>query len=392
MAEKTAAGSSGLATGKEPEIDDMLAHLELRDDELDDVVIDVEEVKEYQKEARWMAIGKVHTSRSFSAEALFGKGIERRSCTKVRGLSVVGLRSSRTMMAGRIWRNVAFGGLYVWAQIHGIPELDRKEAVIDDLARKVGKTKEVQMALRLFFEGNYMRLWVIIDVGKPLMCLVSLSIQGEGRKRLAMKYEKIHFFCKQCGLLGHDHEECGRQMSSIMETGCWHFVKAIPQLWSHITSRVGFAGRGGLNPMGKKRSSQDATLDDDEDLEDSATSLVKCNPMEEYKDDDDHLGAKKKLDLGGTVDVNGGSNISGSEEDKEQEMPPPPPGHVNPRDDSKQRKTITPENYLATSATPDPMMSLRWNSRDVGKSSTVQDIVYLVQTYKPSLMFICETR
>jgi ribosomal silencing factor RsfS len=55
--------------------------------------------------------------------------------------------------------------------------------VIDDLARKVEKTKEVQMAPKLFFEGNYVHMWVIIDVGKSLMCFMSLSIQGKDRKR-----------------------------------------------------------------------------------------------------------------------------------------------------------------------------------------------------------------
>jgi hypothetical protein len=81
--------------------------------------------------------------------------------------------------------------------------------VIDDLARKVEKTKEVQMAPKLFFEGNYVHMWVIIDVGKSLMCFMSLSIQGKDRKILGVEYEKIRFIRKHCGLLGHDHEECG---------------------------------------------------------------------------------------------------------------------------------------------------------------------------------------
>jgi hypothetical protein len=66
--------------------------------------------------------------------------------------------------------------------------------------------------------------------------------------------------------------------------------------------------------------------------------------MEEDEEDDDHSGAKKKLELSGTVDVSGDNNISGSEEDKEPEMPPPPLGYVNHQDRSKQRKTITTDN------------------------------------------------
>jgi hypothetical protein len=67
---KALAGSSG---GQEEEIDDMLSHLELNDDELDDVVVGVEAAKEFQKSARWLAIGKVQTNRNFSVEALFEK-------------------------------------------------------------------------------------------------------------------------------------------------------------------------------------------------------------------------------------------------------------------------------------------------------------------------------
>jgi hypothetical protein len=70
MAATESSSSSG---GREEEIDNMFSHLELNDDELDDVVIGVEEAKVYKKEARWLAIERVITKRSFSAEALFEK-------------------------------------------------------------------------------------------------------------------------------------------------------------------------------------------------------------------------------------------------------------------------------------------------------------------------------
>jgi uncharacterized protein YktB (UPF0637 family) len=40
-----------------------------------------------------------------------------------------------------------FGGLYVWTQVHGIPELYRKQDVVDDLTQRVGKVKEVQLTV-----------------------------------------------------------------------------------------------------------------------------------------------------------------------------------------------------------------------------------------------------
>jgi hypothetical protein len=47
-----------------------------------------------------------------------------------------------------------------------------------------------------------------IEVTKPPLRFIALTVAGIGRKRLAVKYEKLPFFCKQCGLLGHNHEEC----------------------------------------------------------------------------------------------------------------------------------------------------------------------------------------
>jgi hypothetical protein len=38
------------------------------------------------------------------------------------------------------------------------------------------------------------------------------------------------------------------------------------------------------------------------------------------------------------------------------------------------------------------MSIIGWNGRGLGQLATVQELVCLVQTYKPCLVFICETR
>ncbi|KAM0879749.1 hypothetical protein ACQ4PT_034030 [Festuca glaucescens] len=347
MAEISGESASGSATGKEPEIDDMLAHLELRDDELEDVVAEV--VKEYQKEARWLAIGKVHTARSFSAEALFGK------------MKAI-WNLSRDPICRQAGENLLIFQMHCvgdWKKIHGIPELYRKQAVIDDLARHVGKTKEVQMAQKLFFEGNYVRLRVMIDVAKPLMRFTSLSVQGEGRKRLAVKYEKIPFFCKNCGLLGHDYEECGDGVWDAKDLQYEDWMLAVRRSSMPVTeprhfqprapSCGGWSGRGSTNLMAKKRSSQDASLDDEDEVKDTAASPLKPAPMDEDPDDDECAKARRKLDLDDTSSVQDGNGIPGTKTGKEEITPPPPPGYTNPRDRTKQRKTTNPGNDLATS-------------------------------------------
>ncbi|KAK1653151.1 hypothetical protein QYE76_070956 [Lolium multiflorum] len=73
MATSATSGATGSETGKDEMIDDMFSHLELNADELDDVMIGTVKAKKFKKESCWLAIAKVVTTRSFSAEALFEK-------------------------------------------------------------------------------------------------------------------------------------------------------------------------------------------------------------------------------------------------------------------------------------------------------------------------------
>jgi hypothetical protein len=73
MASSSGEVSGGATKNPQKEIDDLLAYLDLREDELEDVVIRADEVTELPKEARWLAIAEVHTSRSFSPDVFIGK-------------------------------------------------------------------------------------------------------------------------------------------------------------------------------------------------------------------------------------------------------------------------------------------------------------------------------
>lgn len=70
---------------------------------------------------------------------------------------------------------VVFDGLYLWAKIHNIPERYRHDAVVDDLAKRIGRVREVQMSSNLLYEGNYVRVRVRVQVKKGLARFVSLN-------------------------------------------------------------------------------------------------------------------------------------------------------------------------------------------------------------------------
>ncbi|KAE8819727.1 Organic cation transporter protein [Hordeum vulgare] len=163
-------------------------------------------------------------------------------------------------------------GLYVWEQIHNIPELYRKAEVVAQLARCIGRVKETQLMPRLFFEGDYVRVHARVLVTKPLTRVIPLSVAGDGRKLLLVKYEKIPYFCQVCNLMGHNHEVCGDGVweEKHKQWGGWMLAKhqetppEQPDAWGPRGGRSGGRGRGKArrgNPVRQnsppqKRSSQ----------------------------------------------------------------------------------------------------------------------------------------
>ncbi|KAM0860045.1 hypothetical protein ACQ4PT_046797 [Festuca glaucescens] len=379
MADKMGTEMAGSPGGNDGEIDDMLSHLELNDDELDDVVVGAEATKEYQKAARWLAIAlfeKMKSIWNLARDPICREAGENMFIFQMHCLADWKKVVHQGPWTFRGWgllvedyyglgdpTEVVFGGMHVWAQIHGIPELYRKQEVVDDLARRIGSVKEVQMTPKLFFEGNYVRIRVRIQISKPLPRFVSLTLP-EGKKRLAVKYEKVPFFCKRCGLIGHDHEECGDGVweDKQLQYGSWMLATrrtnqptpATRQFAAQTMTRGGWSGRTMNNGvLARKRTSEDASLDEEDDqIKDTASSPLKpfsSEVLSKIEVDETNNGARKQLDMT-RVDV---------EEENEQmdlgvgeglgTVPPPPLAYVKNKD-KKQRKEIAIENLLASSA------------------------------------------
>ncbi|KAM0907397.1 hypothetical protein ACQ4PT_016151 [Festuca glaucescens] len=384
MAEE--AGGSGSAKGKEAEIEDMFSHLELNEDELDEVVISAEAAKEYQKAGRWLAIGRVLTSRKFSAEALFAKmkivwnlsrdPICREASENLFIFQMHCLGDWKKVVHQGPWtfrgwgvliedydglrnpESVTFDGMYVWAQIHGIPELYRKPAIVDDLSRKIGLVRETQLSPKLFFEGNYVRVRVRIIVAKALLRFVTLNLP-DGKKRLMVKYEKIPYYYKHCGLLGHNHEECGDGdwEEKQLQWGSWLLasrratqpVPAPRRFTPRAPNRGGRGSKGDGDPYRpRKRSSDDAELNKEDDLTDTGTSPIKPpNVSTEVIPEENPLARKLDFADENTATLPEEVQDGGS---MDPTVPPLPPPYVKSRDRAKLQKTGTSKNTMASSA------------------------------------------
>ena len=211
----TPGGSSSTAGWTGKNLEEMLQHLDLKDDELDDVIVGEEDTKKYEADARWLAIGKVNTTRQFSSSSMFETmksiwGLARVPTYREAGenlyiFQMFCLGDWKKVVHGGpcLFRgmgmliedydgkqdpeSVSFDGLFVWAQIHNIPELYRKLEIVDQLARRIGRVKETQLSPRLFYEGNYVRIRARVLVDKPLTRVIPLNVVGEVRRLLPVK-------------------------------------------------------------------------------------------------------------------------------------------------------------------------------------------------------------
>ncbi|KAM0905176.1 hypothetical protein ACQ4PT_017548 [Festuca glaucescens] len=379
-----ASGSSSAMTGRDEDGDASLAramkNLELREGELDDVFVGETEVATLKKQARWLALARVHTAKSFSSEALFSTlryvwGLAQEPEMREVDDNLFSFRFSclgdwNKVMNQGPWlfrklvvvmvpydgvsrpTDVALDQVAVWAQIHSIPELYRKDSIVDQLARRVGKVKSVEKNHQRFFEGDYVRVRATINVNEPLIRFVPLNLGGAERMLLHVKYEKIGYFCAVCGVMGHDMEECGDGVHSPdkEQWGKWLYAKRRTQAGMMFAPRGGMGGRlggrrrgGRGNGVARKRLS-DEIYEKEGDLSDTASSPAKNTGEERIEEGDgqvDGVTVARTLEFpdenkGMTVEEEN-VGVAGMAVDPRM-VPPPPPGYIPPREKKRSKK------------------------------------------------------
>ncbi|XBH97855.1 hypothetical protein VPH35_127467 [Triticum aestivum] len=362
--------SSGRRKGKTPiDLEAAMRNMKLKETELDDVIIGDEEIAELSKDAQWLAVARSFKNRTIFAWRLANKPEIREADDNLFVIQLFCLGDwNRVMHQGPwIYRGfmvaieeydgkgkpdlVQLDRVHVWAQIHDTPELYRKEMIVDQLARRIGQVKSVEMNPNRVFEGNYVRVLAKIKLADPLVCFAPLNIKGEGRILLAVKYEKIGFFCEVCGVLGHSMEECGDG---------WMKATRRPMLESQNRdpswNRGNFArGRGrahgggrGRNNGAKKRSSEEAGPGEevdrniDDDLKDTAESPLEGNGYDAGTDRP-QTSVIRKLNMDEQVAA---ESIKGGALDASMQgeiiVPPTPPPYITPRDRKKQKNGNSP--------------------------------------------------
>ncbi|KAE8803399.1 hypothetical protein D1007_20754 [Hordeum vulgare] len=187
------------------DLGDFFEKLDLHEDEFDDVVVE-EEAPDLVDEIPWLALARVQTSKNFSQAAFFkDMRVAWNTAKPVRfrpiGANLFVIQAhclgdwDRIMSQGPwLFRNMAvvftpYDGyseatevpmvhMPIWLQIHKLLDGHCREDVIGKLLRSCGEILETRIA-------------------------------GKVRTVYAVRYEKLARFCKACGIIGHDHKECG---------------------------------------------------------------------------------------------------------------------------------------------------------------------------------------
>ncbi|XBI88518.1 hypothetical protein VPH35_026482 [Triticum aestivum] len=264
------ATSSGDSAAAKPNLEQFLDKLDLNEEDFQDVEID-EDDPEINKSVRWLALARVHMDKNFSPSAFY-----------------------KHMRA--TWNPAQS------LQIHELPDPYCKRHIVEKLLKGAGEIME--MRLNGNTRGDYVRVRVNHDIQQPLMKFVSI-VRAKERQVYLVRYEKMARFCKVCGLVGHEHKECGLGIhdEKKLKFGDWLYADTPNQTRPDVTpAKAATRPLGGAAPVVPVEPGHEKL---DPEVLDTATSPVK-NPgvvMEVDKDgrkrlNMDHVVSKQVITTG----------------------------------------------------------------------------------------------
>ena len=104
--------------------------------------------------------------------------------------------------------NVSFQYSPFWIRVFNIPIKSMNSFVGTRIANEIGVSILVDAPKSGLAWGPFLRIWVDIDITKPLMRGIIIQIEGAEKCWVFFKYERLPTFCYRCGILGHQDREC----------------------------------------------------------------------------------------------------------------------------------------------------------------------------------------
>lgn len=374
------------------DVNELLQKLQLSEAEKEGVFL-AKEDKEGLPEIKWMAAARLLTTREFSDTSLISTMRSAWNLAQEVSFRPIGknLYVVQAFCLGD-WKRIMEDGPWIfrgcalmleefdgatnvpktlphkvlaWAQVHRLPHLYRTKAILEQVAGKVGETKEVDVKPYVAADGDFFRIRVLLEATKPLVRVVTLTPEGKDQVMLLIKYEKLPRFCSHCGIMGHTYLECGTGefKEEELQFGAW--MVAPEEYWKAGTprfrnaqadrdwvrgrnfqggsGRFGDRGRGrfyargggrsvpqwrekehsGAGSVSRKRASGDADVGKEDDLDDTASSPQKPASGPATMEVEDSATRRELFPKDG-------------EGDKAE--PPMPPKYVSPREVKRAKK------------------------------------------------------
>jgi hypothetical protein len=211
--------------------------LVIREDEEQGIVLE-EDLEEMKAGARWTALAKVNSLKTFShsvflAHMKYAWGLAKEVSFKAIEENLFVFQFSclgdwRKVMEEGPWlfrgnavllekydgvtkpSTVKFKKLAIWAHVYDLPTSFRNKKIRRQLGDKIGDTLWVESDNVVKGWRDYLHIRVNLDIDKPLTRVVYVSFGNEGKREVfRVKYEKLPKFCVDCGLIGHIESECG---------------------------------------------------------------------------------------------------------------------------------------------------------------------------------------
>ncbi|KAI5002913.1 hypothetical protein ZWY2020_027563 [Hordeum vulgare] len=286
--------------GKQDEqLGDFFEKLDLHEEEFDDVIVE-EEAPDLADVIPWLALARVQTFQNFSQAAFFKDMRAAWNTAKPVRFRPIGanlfviqaqcLGDWDRIMSQGPWlfhnmavifapydgyseaTNVLMVHMPIWLEIHKLPDGYCRVDVVEKLLRSSGEILETRIPGNS--RGDYIRVRVKHDVRKPLTKFVSI-VKGKVRSVYAVRYKKLARFCKACGIIGHDHKECGNGVYEERDLKFGDYLYADPPGKFKTDWEPSWSDKTVPDPPAAKVSADKGVSAIHRELKDSASSPLK---------------------------------------------------------------------------------------------------------------------
>ena len=113
------------------------------------------------------------------------------------------------LVRGEAVKYIKFDRSPFWVQIHGLPTMCQTKDVRMSIGATLGEVEKVDDANENgFCLGNFLRIWVLIDISMALCRGRKVRLGEYGLKWVDFKYERLPIFCYLCGRTDYDERDC----------------------------------------------------------------------------------------------------------------------------------------------------------------------------------------